>query len=250
MASVNETREQKLERVATAAQEALDTPSRAQEILAAALNDVWITAPARAAPTAEPEGEAAAQIAAFDAINAVYLDEFDKEMPDELRQEIVWHIDELKGECFFFSDQARQLEAQLAQRSGIIAKMQQKQEELRAALLGLCPQDSPCLCADWMVTPPGTKCPYCVAREALRESSAPPAPAPPAESVESAEDVAGDIICRATDSRSDDSPFEVCYGGVFWRLRGHNHRIIHDAKSLPELRAALSAPTKGEGDAQ
>lgn len=42
-----------------------------------------------------------------------------------------------------------------------------ERDKLRAALIGLCSEDAPCDCDDWMVTPTGTKCAYCNAKAAL-----------------------------------------------------------------------------------
>ncbi len=58
--------------------------------------------------------------------------------------------------------------------------------------------------------------------------------------------MAGSIIAKAYTEGIDDGPFEVCFGGVYWRLRGDGFRMLGDALTLHELLAALS-PATSEG---
>ncbi len=58
---------------------------------------------------------------------------------------------------------------EIADGLSLIADQQATIERLAYALAQLCPLDAPCLCADWMVTPAGSKCYYCTARAALAE---------------------------------------------------------------------------------
>lgn len=76
---------------------------------------------------------------------------------------VEYSIRELVGWCRAFNRKVTRLRS-IAARLG---ELEAERDKLRTALIGLCSEDAPCLCEDWMVTPPGTKCVYCVARAAL-----------------------------------------------------------------------------------